>query len=135
MPKIMADHDVEGHLRVLLAIWTSPEWSDVWQAMLCEVASFERLGISPDVSDAALWRLCQEHGIVLLTANRNAESEESLEETIRSQADKQSLPVLTIADPHRLLSERRYAERVAERVLDYLLDIDKLRGVGRLYVP
>lgn len=103
--------------------------------VFCEVTSFERLSIHPDVSDAALWRACQEHGIVLLTGNRNAESDESLQATIRRQSDEHSLPVLTIADPHRLLSERRFAERTAERVLDHLLDRERLRGVGRLYVP
>ena len=30
MPKIMADHNVEGHLQALVNIWLSPEWGDVW---------------------------------------------------------------------------------------------------------
>jgi hypothetical protein len=30
MPILMADHDVEGHLRVLTRIWLSLEWSEIW---------------------------------------------------------------------------------------------------------
>ena len=45
------------------------------------------------------------------------------------------LPVLTIADPDRVMIDRDYAEDVSARVLEYLIDLDKLRGAGRLYVP
>jgi hypothetical protein len=31
--------------------------------------------------------------------------------------------------------DKAYAERVAERLLDYLMTIENYRGVGRLYVP
>ncbi len=70
MPKIMADHNVEGHLQVLMTIWSSPDWDDLWTGLSC-----------------------------------------------------------------RLMRERDYAERVAAQLLDYLLDLDNLRGTGRLYVP
>ena len=55
MPRIMADHNVEGHLQVLLTIWSSPAWGDVWRGMGCDLESFERLGIAPDTSDTDLW--------------------------------------------------------------------------------
>lgn len=71
----------------------------------------------------------------MITANRSADASDSLEATIRDQAHAASLPVLTISDPDRIMTDRNYAERAAAQVLDYLLDIDKLRGVGRLYVP
>ena len=45
------------------------------------------------------------------------------------------LPVLTIADPELVLASRDYAERVAIQVLEYLLELDHFRGVGRLFVP
>jgi len=41
-----------------------------------------------------------------------------------------SLPVITIADSGRVLSDRLYAEQVAERLLDYLMRIDDFRGTG-----
>jgi hypothetical protein len=46
-----------------------------------------------------------------------------------------SLPVLTIANAQQVLQSRDYAERVAVRLLDYLLNIDNLRSTGRLYLP
>jgi hypothetical protein len=43
--------------------------------------------------------------------------------------------VITIPDTTRVVQDRLYAERVAERLLDYLMRIDEIRGAGRLYVP
>jgi hypothetical protein len=131
----MADHDVEGHLDVFLKIWTSPPWNELWQQLSCDVESFSRLSIAFDTPDGEVWRLCQQEGILLLTGNRNAEGEDSLEATIQDHRTEGSLPVLTIADPPRILTDRAYAERAAERILEYLLDLDGLRGAGRLYVP
>ena len=71
----------------------------------------------------------------MLTANRNDEGPHSLEATIRALTIPSSLPVLTIADPELVLASRDYAERVAIQVLQYLLDLDHFRGVGRLFVP
>jgi hypothetical protein len=135
MPSIMADHDVEGHLRVLLSIWSSHKWADIWADTFCEIESFARLGILETASDEDVWQLCQERDIVLITGNRNAESDDSLEMTIRRRGTPQSLPVLTIADPNRLMKDRRYAEEVAAQVLDYVRDIENMRGSGRLYWP
>ena len=135
MPAIMADHNVEKHLQVLLNIWSSPGWGDVWRGLGCELESFGRLGIAPDTSDTDLWDLCQMHEIVLLTGNRNADGADSLEAAIALQGTDRSLPVVTIGDPDRLLRDRDYAERAAAQVLEYLLDLENLRGTGRLYVP
>jgi hypothetical protein len=135
MPRIMADHNVEGHLQALITIWSSPAWGDVWQGMKCDLESFERQGIAADTSDTDLWEHCQKHEIVLLTGNRNAEGADSLEAAITSLGTARSLPVITIGDPDRMLRERDYAQRVAAQMLEYLLDLENLRGTGRLYVP
>ena len=135
MPKIMADHNVEGHLQLLINVWTSPEWGDIWAEQPCEIESFERLGIPHDAPDTELWELCQQHEIVLVTGNRNAEGDDSLEVAINRLGTPQSLPVLTIADPDRLMRDRDYAERAAVQLLEFLMDLDNLRGAGRLYVP
>lgn len=45
------------------------------------------------------------------------------------------VPVITIADPKRLLRSRPYAEASAIRLLDYLEHIDTLRGTERLFIP
>jgi hypothetical protein len=93
------------------------------------------LGLAAEVSDADLWQACQQHEVVLITANRNAEGPDSLEATIRPRNTEDSHPVLTIADPGRILHSRDYAERAAAQMLDYLLNIGGLRGTGRLHVP
>lgn len=116
MAGIMADHNVEGHFVVLLRLWTSDTGRAVWESLQLEVESCERLGIPHDTSDHDLWQLCQQHEIVLLTANRNDEGPDSLEATIRALNVPSSLPVLTIADPELVLASRDYAERVAIQV-------------------
>jgi len=135
MAGIIADHNLEGHVAVLLRIWTSAAWSSLWESLEREVESFTRLGIPYDTSDRELWQLCQQRDIVLITANRNDEGPDSLEATIRDLNEPSSLPVLTIADPELVLASQDYAERVAIQVLEYLLDIGNFRGVGRLFVP
>ena len=135
MPGIMADHNIEGHFVVLLRIWTSEAWKSVWESLQCEVESFARLGIPHDTSDRDLWQICQQCAIVLLTANRHDEGPDSLEATIRALNEPTSLPVFTIADPCLVFTSRSYAERVAVQVLEYLLELDNFRGVGRLFVP
>ncbi len=135
MAGIIADHNVEGHFEVLLRLWTSEAWRSLWASLELEVESFAPLGLPHNTSDRDLWQVCQRRDIVLLTANRNDEGPESLEATIRTLNDASSLPVLTIADPESVLMSREYAERVAIQVLEYLLELDNFRGVGRLYVP
>jgi hypothetical protein len=34
-----------------------------------------------------------------------------------------------------MLSSRAYTHRVVERLMEYLIDVDNLRGTGRLYLP
>lgn len=58
-----------------------------------------------------------------------------MEAVIRAENQPDSLPVMTIGDADRVLEDRLYAEKVAERLLDYLMRIDELRGTGCLYVP
>jgi hypothetical protein len=131
----MADHDVEGQLQALLRVGLSPGWIDLWIDASCQIESFERLALDDNATDAEIWKACKEHGIVLITGNRNAEGELSLEQTIRRLGTSQSLPVLTISDPGRVMNDRRYAEDIAAQVLDYLRDLDKMRGAGRLFLP
>jgi hypothetical protein len=58
-----------------------------------------------------------------------------LEAVIRDENQPDSLPVITISRPKRLLQDRHYAELVAERIPDYLIRIDEVRGTGRIYAP
>src|SRR5437762_1251189 len=135
MPAILCDHDVEGQLRVLFSVWTSPEWLELWEMLNCRLHTFQSLGISTNTPDSDLWKLCQTWQFVLLTGNRNADSDDSLEVTSQRLNQPRSLPVLTLADADRVIIDRQYAERVASRILDYPVDLDNLQGTRRLFVP
>lgn len=135
MPAIMADHDIEGHLQVLLRVLTSTDWRELWEELDVNIASFESLSIPYTTPDLELWWICQAHQIVLITGNRNAAGPNSLEGAIQRFNDSSSLPVLTIGDPRRILSSCDYAQRVATRLLEYLVDLENIRGTGRLYLP
>ena len=135
MRGILADINVVGQRDALLSIWTSDTWRDFWDGLGLSVETFRTLGLSDTASDALIWRTCQREGLVLITGNRNDDGPDSLEATIRDENQPESLPVITIGDADRVLRDRLYAENVAERLLDYLMRTDEVRGVGRLYVP
>lgn len=100
-----------------------------------DIFSFRDLNLSQQTSDAVIWLTCQQEQMILVTANRNADGPDSLEMTLRTQNTTTSLPVFTIANAERVFHSRDYAERVALKLLEYLLDIDRVRGTGRLYLP
>ena len=77
---------------------------------------------------------CQEMGAVLITGNRTS-GDDSLEQMIRDHAGADSLPVVTIGDPQRLVRDRAYASECAIRLLDLLERVETLRGTGRLFIP
>ena len=135
MTAIMADHDCEGQMQVLLRLLASAEWHALWTALAVRVESFASLGVPPNTPDADLWHLCQTQQIVLITGNRNEEGPASLEATLQASNTPTSLPVLTLSEPQRVLSSRAYANRVVERLVEYLIDVENLRGTGRLYLP
>jgi hypothetical protein len=135
MQGILADINVGRQRRAILRIRTSDTWRDLWDALGLQVFDFSMLGLSDRSPDSLIWRTCQRERLVLITANRNQDGPESLEATIRDENQPDSLPVVTIANAKRVLSERAYAERVAESILDYLIRIDEFRGTGRIYAP
>jgi hypothetical protein len=126
---------VRKQRRALLAIWTSDAWRDLWDALGLVVENFRTEGLADNATDAEIWRTCQREELVLITGNRNKRGPDSLEATIQNENRPNSLPVITIPDTTRVVQDRLYAERVAERLLDYLMRIAEVRGAGRLYVP
>jgi hypothetical protein len=135
MTGILADINIQGHLDVLLQVWQSEEWRAIWQELDLTVQTFEALGLTRDTSDAEVWQECQKRQIVLITANRNDDGPDSLESTIRNFGTPLSLPVFTVANARRVQLEAAYAARVAAKLLEHFLEIDQVRGTGRLYVP
>jgi hypothetical protein len=135
MIRVMCDQDIQGLAQAVLAHCRRSNWKDIWDELRIELFTFVDLGLAADARDADIWQACQAHDIVLLTGNRNAEGSDSLEMTIRERNLPSSLPVLTFADLRRLKFDRGYLELAAERLLEKLIDIEALRGAGRIYLP
>jgi hypothetical protein len=135
MRAIMADNDIRGHMNVLIHVLESKAWSEIWLSLNLSVWTFADLSLAVDTSDANLWHACQRDQVILITGNRNHDGPDSLDATIQAHTTLTSLPVLTIADPNEVMQSPRYAHRVVETLLQYLLDIDKVRGTGRLWLP
>ncbi|MCI0464441.1 MAG: hypothetical protein L0Z62_46505 [Gemmataceae bacterium] len=135
MKGILPDANIEGHWKVLRSRLEGEYWREVWAALQLKPQTFAELDLAASTLDSELWHLCQECELFLITANRNKEGADSLEATIEAHNSPTSLPVFTIADPDRVLESALYADRVVESLLQYLLDIDNIRGTGRLYLP
>ncbi|MCL4205618.1 MAG: hypothetical protein KJ000_24315 [Pirellulaceae bacterium] len=135
MIRILCDQDILGLARAVLARCRQADWKPVWDELDIEIFSFADLLLDVDATDAEIWIACQTHQVVLLTGNRNADGPDSLEATIRERNVADSLPVFTFANLRRLRQDWAYQELVAERLLEKLIDLDALRGTGRIYLP
>jgi hypothetical protein len=135
MNGILADINIQGHVELLRHIWESAYWQEVWSSLALSVCTFPQVGLASNTPDTQVWELCQQRELVLITANRNQEGPESLEAAIRNLNTPSRLPVFTLADPEHVRQSRAYAERVVETLLEHLLDIEKYRGTGRIYLP
>jgi hypothetical protein len=135
MKGILADVNCEGHLRLLLHLFQDESRCEFWDHLKLTTPSFADLGLAEDATDATVWERCQQEQLVLLTINRNADGPDSLEVALRTLSTTDSLPVVTVADARRLMQDRVYAEKAADKFLVYLFEMDKHLGTGRLYVP
>ncbi len=135
MKGLVADANIEGQVEYLVQRMKTDAWADFWQALDLVLYGFEEVGLSMSATDPEVWKVCQAEQLILITDNRNLDSEDSLESTIRRNNTAESLPVLTIADMNEFRTNSSYVERVVETLYDYLLRIDDVRGTGRLYLP
>ncbi|SRR6266446_9917977 len=135
MPGLIADNDVRGPFQHLLYVLQGKSWHDLWTALNFKVQTFAALGLSPNAIDVVIWQACQQHEVVLVTGNRKQEGPNSLEAAIRHFNTPDCLPVITLADADRISKDKPYARRTAERLVDYLFELEIYRGAGRLYVP
>jgi hypothetical protein len=131
---VLADNDVLGLVARLRMILESDEWAELLALVDAQFTDFARLGLDLSASDREVWTTCQAVGAVLITANR-AGGQNSLNQVIRESLGLSIIPVLTLADPQRVIRDSDYAQLVALRLLDYLDRIDSLRGTGRLFLP
>jgi hypothetical protein len=131
---VLADNDVGGAFVVLRRILESAE-NGAWLELLSiTFTDFESLDLPRDAPDRTVWQTCQAADAVLVTGNRSG-GPDSLDQVIHELSDEKSLPVLSIADPQRVLRDPTYADAAALRLLDFLERIESLRGTGRLFIP
>jgi len=132
---ILADVNTRGPVEDLVREMQGANWLEFWIHLGLTLFHFEDLGLRRDATDLEIWQKCQENQLILITDNRNKNSPDSLEATIQQYNMSESLPVFTIADLRKFRKSRAYAQRVLEKLYEFLLDIDRLRGTGRLYLP
>jgi hypothetical protein len=135
VPGILADVNVIGHVQHLVQLMQAEPWAEFWQELSLVLRHFQDVGLTPTSSDLEIWHRCQAENLVLITDNRNDDAADSLEAAIRQYNRPESLPVFTIANLERFRTSREYADQVAAKLFEYLLDLDAVRGTGRLYLP
>jgi predicted nuclease of predicted toxin-antitoxin system len=127
----LVDYNLDGYALIFLGILTKEDWLEFASV---QFVTFREVGLAMESNDRAVWRYAQKHQMMILTANRNMKGEDSLEQVMREENTKNSLPVITIGNLDRL-SEADYRERCAERLIEIVVDIDNYIGVGRLFIP
>ncbi len=129
------DVNIQGQGRILSHVLSSETWQGIWGELGLRVWTCTELGLAANTPDDVIWHFCQQRQMALLTGNRNHDGPDSLEATIRAHNTPRSLPVFTLADAEQVKRSRAYADRVVEKLLEYLIDLDDYRGGGRFYLP
>lgn len=128
----LIDHNLKGHALVFFGAIASQGWLDI---VSIQFVTFTGLDIPTDSDDRSVWRLAQENHMILLTANRSMKGKDSLEQVMREESTSASLPVVTISNADRLLSDPEYRSRCVESLVEIVLSIDSYRGVQRIFIP
>ena len=128
---VLVDYNLTGYVVLFQGTLAAEGWLDL---LSIRFVTLKEAGLAADTSDPIIWQFAQAKRMLLLTANRNAKGENSLEQTIREESTSISLPVITIGNLDRLV-EREYRERCSARLADIVLSIDNYLGVSRLFIP
>jgi len=132
---LLDNHIGEDFFHLIEREFKNGQWGAWWMDLGLDVLTLDAVNMPHDSPDDMVWHTCQQEGLVLLTGNRNRDGDDSLEETIRRHNQPDALPVITISDVRRFGRDSAYDARLAGNLLSYLIDIDKVRGTGRLFVP
>lgn len=79
---VLIDHNIEGQAVLLWSTLRTEGWQDLYPV---DMVMFKDIGLASDANDRELWRFAQTHQMILLTANRNMEGKNSLEQTIQEE--------------------------------------------------
>lgn len=131
MIRVLLDNDVTGFRQLLAGAVESTGWGEY---QLIEFITLQDVGLDQAAGDREIWRLCQLDSLLLLTANRNQDVLDSLEQTINQENTPDSLPVITVSHQDRL-HNAAYREACIERLLMIVLELSNHLGTGRLYIP
>ncbi|HJT30586.1 MAG TPA: DUF5615 family PIN-like protein [Pirellulales bacterium] len=136
MRGLLADVNLEGHLRRIQQLLERDGLLDLLAELGLELVTLKDIGLPPEVDDRTLWQRCQHDGWVLFTDNRNDDGETSLQTTLNDWAPGK-LPVLTLADKRRFERSTEYRRRVAADIADVLFGITggEYRDRDRIFVP
>jgi hypothetical protein len=128
---VLVDHNIEGQADLLKSALVYEGWIEL---AVLRIVTFAELSLSFETSDQKVWEFAQKQRMVLLTANRNKDGEESLGQVILEQNQPASYPVVTIANLDRIV-ERDYRDRCATKLAEICMEIERFLGTGRLYIP
>lgn len=128
---ILVDHNLEGHATLLWGTLLAQGWLDLYSLRMMR---FSDVGLERNISDREVWHYVQANQMLLLTANRNMASEDSLEQVLRTENHANALPVITVSDSDRLF-EYHYRELCAERLIEIVLYLPNYLGAARLLIP
>lgn len=131
MITVLVDHNIEGQGALLERALVSEGWIGL---AVVRVVTFADVDLPVETTDRAVWEFVQRHHMVLLTANRNKDDDESLQQAILEYNEPVSYPVVTIASPERM-AEIDYRIRCATRLAEICIEIERYFGTGRLYIP
>jgi hypothetical protein len=128
---VLVDYNLTGYVVLFQGSLAAGGWLEL---LAIRFVSLKEAGLAADTNDRVIWRFAQSNQMLLLTANRNAKGEDSLEQTIREEGGSASLPVVTVGSLDRLI-ERAYREQCSARLAEIVLYIENYLGVGRLFIP
>jgi hypothetical protein len=128
---VLLDHHMK---KTGVLIWGFLE-NEGWLELLdIPMLTFADVGLPIDSSDREVWRFVQENQLILFTANRNNDGEDSLEQTILDENQPTSFPVVTVGALVRV-EEPAYRRQCAERLVEIVVNIENYLGAGRIYIP
>jgi len=128
----LVDHNLEGHALLLSGSLTNQGWLDL---LPIRFILFKEVGLPADSSDRVVWRFAQANQMLLLTANRRMKGEDSLEQVLREENTFTSLPVVTVGDGNRLLTDSIYRDLCVTRLIELTLYINDYLGTRRIFIP
>jgi predicted nuclease of predicted toxin-antitoxin system len=128
----LVDHNLRGHSVVLAGSLAASGWLEL---ISIRFILFEEVGLAVTSDDRVVWRCAQRNQMILITANRSMKGKDSLEQVMREENTPTSLPVVTIGNIDRLMTEPDYRERCVDRLVDIVIDIEDYQGARRIFIP